>query len=427
MIYNILKIYCIALLLGMLTGVVASFFYLVINFGISSTNNFLLFLNAKGLAIGIISIVISITLVFIAWIMVKKISPEASGSGVQEIEGALMHVRPMHWARLLPTKFIGGVLAISSKLVLGREGPTIQLGGNLGQLVGSVFKLPSERVDALIAAGAAAGLASAFNAPLAGVLFILEEMRSQFIFSFVNFKIVAITCVMATITLHAIIGSQPAIPMHVFDLPSLKSLWLFFIFGIVVGFCAVLFNKSLLGILKFTDALSTKERILYIVIIGGVVGFLAVYFPAAVGGGYDIIEQSLTLSLSFHYLLTLIIFRFFTTIFSYSTGVPGGIFAPLLALGTLIGLGSAFCLQLILPDETVHPAMFAVAGMGALFSASIRAPITGIILVVEMTQNYSLILPLMVSCLTSTTVMQLTQSEPIYTQLLNRSLKKLPK
>ncbi|MDI9819287.1 MULTISPECIES: H(+)/Cl(-) exchange transporter ClcA [unclassified Legionella] len=421
---RILIVYAVAIVLGILTGIVGSFFQLAIHY----VNHLIIIILNYGLRqeipVGLFSAAISMLLVFLAWFLVRGFAPEASGSGVQEIEGALLHERPIFWRRLLPVKFLGGVMAISAKLVLGREGPTIQMGGNLGQMLGESLHLPAERCETLIAAGAAAGLATAFNAPLAGVLFVLEEMRNEFNFSFTNFKTVAISCVMATIALHFIIGPQAVIPMDVFELPSLQSLWLFFLFGIVVGFAGILFNKMLMRTLAFTDNFSRKTWILYVLFIGAIVGYLAQSYPQAVGGGYEIIEQALTMSPSFSILVLLIIVRFFTTLLCYSTSVPGGIFAPMLALGTLLGLAFYHVLHLIVQDTTVHAGMFAVAGMGALFSAAVRAPVTGIILVVEMTQNYSLILPLMVSCLTSTTIVQLAGNEPIYTQLLNRTVRR---
>ncbi|ASQ46108.1 H(+)/Cl(-) exchange transporter ClcA [Legionella clemsonensis] len=420
---KILTLYFIAIILGILTGIVGSFFQLAVQYGYHLVVSIVQTAHTEA-GKTLVSIAISTALIFLAWLLVRGFAPEASGSGVQEIEGTLLHERPIFWRRLLPVKFIGGVMAITAKMVLGREGPTIQMGGNLGEMLGEFFRLSPKRCDALIAAGAAAGLATAFNAPLAGVLFVLEEMRRQFNFSFTNFKTVAICCVMATITLHFIIGPQPAIPMSVFSLPSLSSLWLFFIFGILIGFVGLYFNKILMATLAATDKLSTNLRMIYVLLIGVLVGFLAQHFPETVGGGYEIIERSLTMTPSFTVLWLLIFIRFATTMICYSSSVPGGIFAPMLALGTLLGLATAGILHYVIDDVTVQPGMFAVAGMGALFSAAVRAPVTGIILVVEMTQNYSLILPLMVSCLTSTTIVQLAGNKPIYTQLLARTLKK---
>lgn len=420
---KILKIYAIAALLGILTGTMGSLFQLGIRWLSAAFNKGLMQFSHHTFLMVLVSMSFSMLAIYLAWIMVKKIAPEASGSGVQEIEGVLLGQRPIFWRRLLPVKFFGGILSNSSNLVVGREGPTIQMGGNLAAMLGEWFRIPTKRRNTLIASGAAAGLATAFNAPLAGVLFVMEEMRNQFNFNFTNFKMVAIACTMATIMEHAILGPEPAIAMHVFTMPSIKSLWMFFIFGIIIGFAGLLFNIFLIKSLNLKDKLSPLGQKLFVLAVGALVGLLFVFHPQLVGGGYTIINQSLLLSPSLDVLLVLIVARFITTLLSYNVGVPGGIFAPLLALGTLSGLAVYQLLIGIMPDVSVHPGMFAVAGMGALFSAAVRAPVTGIVLVVEMTQNYSLILPLMVSCLTSTTVVQLAKNQPIYSQLLRRTLR----
>lgn len=420
---KILNTYVIAFVLGILVGTVGSFFILSIKALSLLMVHGYTYVRAQGWPVKYVSALVSMVMIYVSWLMVKLYAPEASGSGVQEIEGALAHKRPVLWHRLLPIKFIGGVLAISSKLVVGREGPTIQIGGNLGAMVAERLGLSRHHRDALIAAGSAAGLATAFNAPLAGILFVLEEMRRDFPFSFTSFSAVAICCVSATIVLHLVVGTEPAIPMAVFHLPSLHSLSLFFLFGIVVGGVGVLFNHFLMKSLYQIDRITPRMRKVYVVLVGILVGLLAYLAPDMVGGGYDILEKSLTMRPTFAVLATLVIARFFITILCYSTGVPGGLFAPMLALGALIGLGASYLLQWLMIDITVHPGMFAVAGMGALFAAIVRAPVTGIVLVVEMTQNYSLILPLMVTCLTATTIGQLSGNKPVYTLLLQRTLK----
>lgn len=417
--------YGIAIILGILTGIIGSLFQMSIN-GMGNLLDYMYkYAAIKEWPVAIVSAVVTMLFVFTASILVKYLAAEAAGSGVQEIEGTLLHERPIFWRRLLPVKFVGGVLAISSKMVLGREGPTIQMGGNLGEMLGEWFNIPRNRRDTLIAAGAAAGLATAFNAPLAGVLFVIEEMRNEFNFSFTNFKAVAICCVMATIMLHLIIGSQPAIPMDIFHEPGLHSLWLFFIFGVIIGFVGIIFNITLMKLLYRLDSCKSSTLHIYVLSIGAFVGCLSYFYPESVGGGYAIIHDALTLRPSFAVLLILVVVRFAMTMLCYSTGIPGGIFAPILALGTLLGLLFSYFIQFIGVGAEVQPGMFAVAGMGALFSASVRAPVTGIILVVEMTQNYYLILPLMVTCLTSTTIIQHFNNQPIYAQLLHRTLKRM--
>ena len=420
---KILFFYMTALLVGLLTGAVGSLFQLAIH------HTGVWFLKLQG-HLGMLGVpgwigfpFVTLIMVLGAWFLVNRIAPEASGSGVQEIEGALIHERLVLWKRVLPVKFIGGVLSIASSMVLGREGPTIQMGGNLGKFLAGLTRLSQKRGDALVAAGAAAGLATAFNAPLAGVLFVMEEMRSVFPLSFLHFKIVAISCVAATIVLQFMVGNQPSIVMDVFQMPSLASSGLFFILGVVVGFVGIAFNFILMRVLVWMDKQQFFVRFMYVVGVALLVGVLAWLWPDSVGGGYRIIERSLSFTPGFTVLMLLFLMRFVLTMLCYGTGVPGGIFAPMLALGTLVGLAVSAVFSMFLPDATtVEAGMFAVAGMGALFSASVRAPITGIVLVVEMTQNYGLILPLMVSCLTATTIVQLAGSSPIYTQLLRRTL-----
>lgn len=421
---GILKIYAVSIIVGLFTGVIGSLFQMAIAAVDKGLALFYQFILSHQWPTLFISMFVSCVMVVIAAYLVMYFSPEASGSGVQEIEGALLDKRKIDWRHLLPVKFVAGVLAISAKMVMGREGPTIQMGGNIGEMVGESCRFNREDRNTLIAAGAAAGLATAFNAPLAGVVFILEEMREHFKFSFTNFKAVAICCVMATIVLRVVIGSDPAIKMIVFSPPSIESLWVFLVFGIIVGFIGLIFNLSLIRSLDFFESIRKKHRLAVVVCIGLLIGGLAWSYPETVGGGYLIIHEALTMSNTAYLLGALFIIRFFTTMISYSSNVPGGIFAPMLALGTLIGMVFGQVFEQLLPGMSLHAGMFAVAGMGALFAASVRAPITGIILIVEMTQNYTLILPLMVTCLTATTVVQLAHNKPIYTQLLARALDK---
>ncbi|EHL29211.1 H(+)/Cl(-) exchange transporter ClcA [Legionella drancourtii] len=421
---KILILYIVSIVLGIIVGLVGSSFRLSIDVLSAALDYFFHFIGDRGWPSGLISGIVSMLMVLAAFLAVKHLAPDAGGSGVPEIEGALLHLRPIFWRRLLPVKFFFGILAISSKMILGREGPTIHIGGSLGEMLGHLFNLTRRRRDSLIAAGAAAGLSVAFNAPLAGVLFVMEEMRNQFNYSFTSFSMVVISCITATIIMNLMIGAQATIPMSVFQFPALDALWLFALFGFFVGLAGLLYNKALMALLAFVDKLSSRQRLYYVLVVGFVVGYLAIYVPSAVGGGMQIIHQSLTISHGFGFLVFLFIIRFIGSIACYSTGVPGGIFAPTLALGTLLGLAMFQILVFMHLDFLTQPGMFAVAGMAALFAAVTRSPITGGVLVVEMTQNYSLIFPLMMACITATIVLQLARNEPIYAQLLKRTIRR---
>ncbi len=416
-------LYFLAILTGLLTGTIASYFQISIVYLDTRLSNILSTPSAFALPGIMLSALLSAAMVGIAWLAVKFIAPQAQGSGVPQIEGALMHINQPSWKKLLPVKFIGGLLAISAKMVLGREGPTIQMGGNVGAMLSDCFYLSPQQRDTLIAAGAAAGLAAAFNAPLAGVLFVMEEMHRKFDYSLMQLIVVIMTCVAATIMLHLLLGTDAAIQMHVIHTHlTVQSLWVFILFGMAVGFLGLTLNRSLILILNQVDNLSLTYQFLYTLSIAAIIGCLAYIHPQCVGSGYAIINQALTALPAMHIILSLAFIRFITTLVSYSTNVPGGIFAPMMAIGTLFGLAGYQCVHWLFADLTLEPGIFALAGMSGLFAASVGAPITGVILVIEMTKNYSLILPLMLTCMVSCIVMQAAKNKPIYTQLLERNL-----
>jgi chloride channel protein, CIC family len=368
-------------------------------------------------------ILLSAVMVYVALLMVRRFAPETSGSGVQEIEGALDEERPLRWKRVLPIKFLGGIFALGAGMVLGREGPTIQMGGNIGKMMGDLFKVSKDDLHILVAAGAGAGLAAAFNAPLAGILFVIEEMRPQFKFTFLSFQSVMIASAMSDIVLRSLIGQGPDIVMPQYPSPQLSYLWVFLVFGSIFGLFGYLFNHLLIVSLNFFSGLRGWLYMFTGLIVGAIIGVLVLLFPDTTGGGYDIIPKAIQNTFPPMILLILFVARFGTTALSYGSGAPGGIFAPMLALGTLFGLWFGHFTHELFPAHVLHPGIFAVAGMGALFSATVRAPLTGIVLTVEMTLNYSQILPLILTCMSATIVAQGLGGKPIYTVLLRRTLK----
>jgi len=419
---KILYFYLMSAILGLLVGFVGTTFHVFSLIMASFRSNSIYFLSHNlHLPQVIASIVICSLMILFSIFLVRWFAPEAAGSGVQEIEGALLGERPMFWRRLLPVKFIAGIFSIGSNLVVGREGPTIQLGGNLGQMVAEKCGVDGEKLTFLIGSGAAAGLAVAFNAPLAGILFFIEELREHCRFCFVSFIAVAVSCIMATMIYRSYFGAGAVISMPLLPSPNLTSLIIFFVFGLMVGLLGLFFNLTIMKLLMFIDSLSLKSKVIYFSIVACIIGAINAFYPEAVGGGYRILGNALNAPMVLNYLLLMLAGRFILTLLSYSTGAPGGIFAPLLAIGTLFGLAFAHLLFFFWQPVGVSADMFAIAGMGGLFAASIRAPITGIVLIVEMTQNYHLILPSMVTCLVATIVVQLAKNPPIYSQLLIRT------
>lgn len=359
-----------------------------------------------------------------AWLVVR-FAPEASGSGIPQVLDALETGAPIRWRRLIPVKFFGGIGAIGSGLILGREGPTIHLGAAFAQLLSERFGLDRRATAHMVMAGAGAGLAAAFNAPLAGIVFVTEEMRLHFDFSFRALQAVILACLMATAVSDELFGQGLALSVGRFATPSLTDFWAFVPLGMLIGVAAVVFNKTLLaGIDRF--ARLHRWSWLSAVLVGALVGLTIPFVPDFVGGGEKLIELNFEApTIAIGWLLVLILARTVLFVLSYASGVPGGLFAPMLTIGTLIGLAYGELLPIL---NIVHiPAgVFAIAAMGALFAAVVRAPLTGIIVVVEMTGTYDLILPIMMTSLFATFTAQALGGQPIYHLLLERARARVP-
>ncbi len=374
----------------------------------------------------LVAIPISSLMAGLAFYITHRFAPEAGGSGIPEIEGAMEGMRPVRWKRVIPVKFFGGLLALGSGMALGREGPSVQMGANLGRMISDLFKVNKIDAQALLAAGAAGGLAAAFNAPLAGIMFVIEEMRSQFNYSLTSTKSVFLSAVMATIVMRLITDQNAVVTVTQYSHPDLMSLWLYLVLGFCFGVIGVLFNKMILATQDMYLFIHKNQRWRFVTIglfLGAVFGALSIVEPDIAFSGIELIPDVEGGHYLMGGLLMLFLFRTITTLLSFGSGAPGGVFAPTLALGTLFGMLFGLAAQQLFPDIVSDAGTFAIAGMGGLFAATVRAPITGILLVIEMTSNYEMILPLIVTCLGATMVAQSLGGRPIYTQLLERTMK----
>ena len=416
------KLLFYALLIGIIVGLVGAIFRIILSYiEIFRVN---LYENAgnSGFMSWLWPILFAITGISIALYLVRKFAPEASGSGVQEIEGALDGLRPMRWKRVLPIKFIASLFSLGSGLLLGREGPTIQLGANIGKMVKDTLGKSEIESNSLISTGAAAGLASAFNAPFAGIIFVIEEMHGQFKFNFYSVAAIMIGAGTADFIVRVLVNSKPVLEIMIFPSPNIFGLWIFIILGLLCSIIGYVYNKLLvisLDLFKF----SFKIPIIYTgITVGLIIAIIGMFFPNLIGGGYDIITKGVGNSFTLSFLLFLFIARLLLSIFSYSTGAPGGIFLPMLTLGVIFGMFFGTSMQHYFPDLISHPGVYAIAGMAGIFSATVRAPLTGLVLAIEMTSNYELILPLIVTTVIASVFTALLGNEPIYTTLLKRTL-----
>jgi H+/Cl- antiporter ClcA len=355
--------------------------------------------------------------------LVRRFAPEAGGSGVQEVEGTLSGLRgPVRWRAVLPVKFLGGLAAIGSGMVLGREGPTIHSGSALGAMIGGYLRLRLEDVKSIVAAGAGAGLAAAFNAPLAGIIFVTEEMREEFDYNFVSFQSVVLACCMSVIVNDWWLGQGPFLPVVELAPVPLFAAPLFLLLGGLLGAFGVLFNALMVGSVRFFARVRRHHLVFEGVALGVAIAALVWLWPDSVGGGEGLVERVLAREPALVLLLALFAARTVVTAVSYGSGVPGGIFAPMLALGTLAGLAFDQIAGVFLPDAYHPPGVLAVAGMGALFAATVRAPLTGIVLVLELTGVHQGGLTVVVTCLSATFTAQALGGRPIYRVLLENVL-----
>jgi chloride channel protein, CIC family len=349
-----------------------------------------------------------------SWLTVR-FAPEAAGSGIPHVEERLVGGGELRWKRLLPVKFVAGALALAAGLSLGREGPTVHLGAALAAaLQGRLAALPRR---ALLAAGAAAGLTAAFSAPIAGAVFVLEELRVAPNLLMISTGLPAVLASYLVTT--ALLGSRPMFVLPAVVAPSRDLLPLFAALGIGAGIVGVIFNRGLLAALAAFEAMRPVPKPLRAAAVGVFAAIVAYSLPAAIGNGEPTAQaliQGPPAPLTA--LLLLLSVKLVLTLVSYGCGVPGGIFAPQLVLGATVGA----ILHTLAPHVgggTLGPAL-ATAGMVGVFSASVRAPLTGLVLIVELTHSGQLLLPQAIAALGGYLTAAALRDRPIYEALRAR-------
>ena len=355
-----------------------------------------------------------------AW-LVRRFSPYAAGSGIPQVEEILNDELLPPPPRLLFVKFFGGFLAIGAGLALGREGPSVQMGAAIAHVVGKLFRRNWLDSKVLIAAGAGAGLATAFNSPIAGAVFVLEELMRRFE---TRTAIAALGASAAAIAVaRAFLGPAPDFRVEPLAYLGVKTWLLFAALGAIAGLAAGLYNSALLGALAVMDHLGRWPVEMRAAVIGAAIGALAWFAPGLVGGGDDITQRTLAGGATLVMLPLAFFLRFGLGAVSYAAPVPGGLFAPILVLGAQFGwFWGALC-DIAFPGMNLDPTAFAVVGMAAFFTGVVQAPVTGIVLVIEMTASFTMLLPMMAACFTAMLVPNLIGTAPIYDSLRERTLR----
>lgn len=357
----------------------------------------------------------------LATTLVRRYAPQASGSGIPHVEAVLHHELSPAPFLLVPVKFIGGLLAIGSGLALGREGPSVQMGASLAHLVGTISRRSWSDCRVLMAAGAGAGLATAFNAPIAGAIFVLEELVQRFEHR------IAIAALGASATAIAVgrvfLGDAPDFHVDSISYAYSGAKPLYYVLGALAGLFAIAYNRTILATLAFAERLHRLSAELRAGLVGLAVGILAWFAPDLVGGGDAITQRVLSSGATLATVPAAFLIRFALGPLSYAAGTPGGLFAPLLVLGAQIGFFFGGLCQLLFPDLGIQPAGFAIVGMAAFFTGVVRAPVTGIVLVIEMTASMTTLLPMICACFMAMLIPTLLRGPPIYESLRRNTLR----
>lgn len=409
-----------SLLVGLLAGGVTVLYRIVLSYAEHFSFGMYDFLREHLIYLPLAFIVFIIAAYFVGYLVSKN--KMISGSGIPQIEGILKghFVKRRSWLHTLCTKFLGGVIAIGAGLSLGREGPSIQLGATVAEGLGK--KIGKGRLERkiLMASGASAGLAAAFNAPMAGVVFALEEIFKYF--SPVILLSMMSSAVAADFVSKQVFGLEPIFNFDVTQEIPLNSYWLLVILGILVGGMGAFYNFTLLktkAIYEKVKFLNTKTKIMIPFILAGILGLT---FPVVLGGGHKVIEK-LTLEHGLGVLLIIFVVKFIFSMISFGSGAPGGIFFPLIVLGGAIGaLFAGVSVEYFgISQDLFHNLI--ILAMAGYFTAIVRAPITGIVLIMEMTGSFTHILPLTVVAVIAYVVADLLKSPPIYEALLENMLR----
>lgn len=409
------------LLVGIIVGILVSLFRISIEFVIDHMRLVYEFLAENPVwIIGWVFVIFAMAF-FIA-ILIRD-EPDIQGSGIQDIEGQLHGVLKLNWFSILWRKFIGGVLSIGSGLALGREGPSIQIGGAAGQGINHFLKGNQTEQNILISAGSAAGLAAAFNAPVSGVMFIMEEVHHKFSGAMLLTAFSA--SVMANFVAYSIFGVQPALDLGGLTQFPLRHYTLLIGMGIFLAVGGWFYQEVLLLMPSLYDKLPIPRY------LRGFIPFtllipVGLFFPDMLGGGTGIISMISESPTSTQVLLFIFVFRFIYSHISYGSGLPGGIFIPVLSLGALLGGLFGNGVLWLTGIEDVFIRSFIIYAMGGFLTSVTKAPLTSVMLITEMTGTVTHLMPLAVVCLSAYVGADFLGSEPIYEELLHRKVKRIP-
>lgn len=353
--------------------------------------------------------------------LIHFFAPEAKGHGVPEVMQAILMRGGVIRPRVAAIKAFASAITIGTGGSVGREGPIIQIGSSLGSTIGQIFRLPSRRLKTLVGCGAAAGIAAAFNAPIAGALFAIEIILMDF--AAAQFTVIVIASVTATVVSHSFHGDYAEFAVNAFSLKSAYEAFFYIGLGLTTGVVAFLFIKILYWFEDFWDNKIKVKAWLKPAIGGLLVGLIGLFFPQVLSVGYESMDMALQGQMLWQLALALILMKILAMSITLGSGGSGGVFAPSLFVGTMLGTAFGYGVGYLFPDTAASPGAYATVAMGGMVAGTARAPITAIIIVFELTKQNSIILPLMITCTVAYLISSRLSKESIYTlKLLSRKI-----
>jgi len=348
------------------------------------------------------------------WLL-YRFFPDARGSGIPQTRVAIILNKGVIHLRTVIGKFICSSISLASGVALGREGPSVQIGAGIASSFGRRLGLSEEHVRSLIPVGTAAAVAAAFNTPLAAVLFTLEEILADLHARVVGS--VVIGAATSWIVLRLILGDEPLFHVPAYQLVHPIEFLIYALLGLLGGLVSTVFVKLLLW-QRATFLKTPKRWKPYTPAVGGlVVGLLALAVPGVLGVGYNLVSDALNGQVALQMMLILLVLKIIATTTCYGSGNAGGIFGPSLFIGAMLGGAVGQTAHMLMPDHTGNAGAYALVGMGAAFAGIVRTPMTSVIMIFEVTRDYTIIVPLMIANLCSYVLAQRLQKLPIYEAL----------
>jgi CIC family chloride channel protein len=350
--------------------------------------------------------------------------PNARGSGVPQTKAALFAHEGFISLRTVIGKFFCTSATLASGIPLGREGPSVQVGAGIASVLGRALRLRPEKVKALLPVGASAAIAAAFNTPMAAVLFALEEVMGDLHAPILGSVVLASATSWAVLRL--VLGNSPLFKVPGYELVSSWEFGIYAVLGVAGGLCSAAFTRLLLGLRQRFLRLPRRTAWWHPVVGGVLVGLMGWVVPQALGVGYTYVGQALNGNMALQLMLALVVLKLFGVTVSYASGNAGGIFGPSLFLGAMLGGAVGSVAHHWLPGHTATAGAYALVGMGALFAGIVRAPMTSVLMIFEMTRDYAVIVPLMIANLVSLFISSRLQRQPIYEALAQQDGIHLP-